>query len=195
MICAIVLAAGRSVRMGTQKLLLPYGGTTVIGRVVDAVVGAAVERTVVVTGADHERVAEALAGRDVVLVRNPDGEGDMLSSVRCGVAAVPGECEAAMVVLGDQPSISAGLIEKLVRAYRGAGRGIAVPTYEGRRGHPVLFSRRYFGEVMTGFEGEGLRGLLLAHPEDVLEVAAATSGVLVDIDTPEDYRRAVERID
>jgi molybdenum cofactor cytidylyltransferase len=192
MICGIVLAAGRSLRMGGQKLLLPYGGKTMIGHVVGEVIGGGLGRTFVVTGADHEAVAAALSDCAVTLVRNPDPEGDMLSSVRCGVRAVPEGCEAVLVALGDQPGITANLAGALIREYRESRGGIVVPSYGGKRGHPLVFSRRYFDEVLTRFEGEGLRALLLAHAEAVREVRAGSAAVLADVDTPEDYRRAVE---
>jgi molybdenum cofactor cytidylyltransferase len=190
MICAIVLAAGRSRRMGTQKLLLPYGGQTLIGHILDQVIRSPVEVTLVVTGADHEAVVGGSSGRDVTFVRNPAAEAEMLSSIRCGIRALPGSCRAAVIVLGDQPGVTAGLIGEIVRGHVEMGRAIVVPTFGGRRGHPVLISARHFGEVLSGFDDVGLRGLVRAHPEDVLEVEAGLEAVLMDLDTPEDYRRA-----
>ena len=195
MIAAIVLAAGRSRRMGTQKLLLPYAGRTVIGHIVEQVAAAPVGRIIVVTGADYDAVTRALDGRNVTFVRNPAAEGEMLSSVRCGLRALPESCRAAVVVLGDQPGVNAGLIAALIEAHVQSGRRIVVPTFGGRRGHPVLISARCFEDLLTGFDDVGLRGLVRAHPEDVLEVAAGSAGVLEDLDTPEDYRRAVGGVD
>ena len=192
MICSIVLAAGRSSRMGTQKLLLPFAGRTVIGHVVDQVLKASPGRVLVVTGADHDGVADALAGRDVTLVRNPDAEADMLSSVRCGLLALPGGCEAVLVVLGDQPWATTGVIEGMVRARRDGHGSIVVPVYRCRRGHPILFDLRHAAEVLRGFDGVGLKGLLLAHPLEVVEVETDVPGVVEDIDTPGDYRNAVK---
>jgi len=190
MIAAIVLAAGRSRRMGTQKLLLPYAGRTVIGHIVEQVAAAPVGRIIVVTGADFDAVMGALHGRDVTFVRNPAAEAEMLSSVRCGLRGLPESCRAVVVVLGDQPGVYAGLIAALIEAHLESGRGIVVQTFGGRRGHPVLISARYFEDVLTGFDDVGLRGLVRAHPEDVLEVTAGSEAVLMDLDTPEDYRRA-----
>ncbi|MBM4038086.1 MAG: nucleotidyltransferase family protein [Planctomycetes bacterium] len=190
MVAAILLAAGRSRRMGVQKLLLPVAGMPMIARVADAVLAGPVDLAVVVVGADGRCVAEALAGRAVQFVTNPDAEGDMLSSVRCGLRALPEECEAALVVLGDQPGVTAEVVAAVVEAFRSGGRGIVVPTHRGRRGHPLLFSMRYRGEVLSRFNGTGLRGLLQAHLEDVLEVEVATPGILDDVDRPEDYARA-----
>ena len=189
MICAVVLAAGRSQRMRTQKLLLPLGGKPVIALVVDEILRGPVERVRVVVGADSERIKGALAGRAVTFILNPDLEGDMLSSVRCGLRSLPAACEAVLVVLGDQPTIRAELISDIVQSYRKLKRGIIVPTYLGRHGHPMLFAARFCDEVLERFDTVGLRGLLRSHADEVLELGVAAPTVLEDMDTPEDYER------
>jgi len=190
MICALVLAAGRARRMGAQKLLLPIGDRPAIARIVDEVLAGPVAEVVVVVGTDGGRIADALAGRRVTLVANPDPAGEMLSSVRCGLRAMPEACTAALVVLGDQPSLTAGLVAALAGAHRATGRGLVVPTYRGRRGHPLLVAMRYREEVLRGYDDVGLRGLLRAHPQDVGEVETGVPGVVEDMDVPDDYRRA-----
>jgi molybdenum cofactor cytidylyltransferase len=192
--CAVVLAAGRSRRMGegVQKLLLPLGGTTVIGRVVDALLDSDVEQVIVVAGPDGP-LAGALAGRPVTVVRNPDPDADMLSSVRCGLRALPQHCDAVLVALGDQPGLTSVLVNEMLRAFPACGRGILLPTHGGRRGHPLLFSTRYRAEVLTRYEGEGLRGLLRVHPQDVFEMHTPRRAVLDDVDDPADYRRELGR--
>lgn len=191
MITAIVPAAGHSRRMGTPKLLLPLAGTTVIGCVVDALLGAAIDQVLVVVRPDDSRLRTALAERRVEFVANPDPDADMLSSVRCGLLALPAECETVLIAPGDQPSLSAAPVRDLIAAYRASERSILVPTHAGRRGHPLLFSTRYRDEILSQFDGVGLRGLLLAHPEEVLEWPTAEPAVLEDLDDPDDYRRAV----
>lgn len=195
MICAVVLAAGRSRRMGAQKLLLPFGGRTVIGHIVGEILRSPVDRTFVVVGDDAPRIAEALGGLRVTLVTNPDGAGEMLSSVRCGLRALPPDAEAVLVALGDQPALTALLIGRMLGAFRTAGRGIVVPVHEGKPGHPLLFSARYREEVLTRYDDVGLRGLRQAHPEDVFELCAASPAVLSDMDWPEDYRRELDRVE
>ena len=190
---AIVLAAGNSVRMGTQKLLLPYTGTTVIRHIVQQVADSRVDHVIVVAGRDAVAIKTALDGLRITVVINEQPDGDMLSSVRCGLRALPTECEAALIVLGDQPSISPGLINQLGAALVASGRGIVVPAYQGRRGHPLLFSVQYRAEVLTGYDGVGLKGLPDAHPDDVHEVAVADDGVVIDIDVPDDYQAALRR--
>jgi len=191
MIRAIILAAGRSRRMGVQKLLLPVGGKPMIARIVDEVLAGPMAQAFVVLGRDGARVADALSSREVHFVSNTDVEGEMLSSVRCGLGAMPQDTVAALVVLGDQPGITADIVATLVGAFRSSGRGIIVPTHGGQRGHPLLVAMHYRDEVMSRHDGIGLRGLLQAHPEDVLEVEVPTVAVLEDVDRPEDYSHAV----
>lgn len=192
MIGAIVLAAGHSRRMGTQKLLLPLAGRTLIGRVIDEVRSGAVDHVVVVVSKDEAAVRQELADQPVALVINPNPEGEMLSSVRCGLRALPAGCAAAMVVLGDQPGVNAALVRDVIRKFRETG-GIVVPAHRGRRGHPTLFAARYFDEVLTRHDGVGLHGLLKAHLEDVHELEIADPAALDDIDHPDDYRRELNR--
>jgi len=193
MISAIVLAAGRSRRMGAQKLLLPLGGQPVIARIVDEVLGSPVDEVVVVVGKDGQQVERALEGRPVRLVVNPDFTGDMLSSVRCGITAMSPQHEAALIVLGDQPGISPSLVIELVRGFRAGSRAVVVPTYGGRRGHPILLAATYRDEILRDYDAVGLRGLLQAHADDVLELEVSTPAVLEDMDVEEDYRRMKSR--
>ncbi len=189
MICAIVLAAGESRRMGVQKLLLPFGGTTVVGHIVSELNRSVVDTVIVVVGHDGDRVAEELSGRSVSIATNPNYKAGMLSSVRCGLDALPKQCDAVMVALGDQPAISAGLVDEMVQSFGSTDKGILVPLYRGKRGHPILFSVGYRDEVLERYDDVGLRGLLRTHPDDVYELDVPTSAVLSDMDYPEDYRR------
>jgi len=189
MICAIVLAAGESRRMGVQKLLLPFGGTTVVGHIVSELNRSVVDTVIVVVGHDGDRVAEELSGRSVSIATNPNYKAGMLSSVRCGLDALPKQCDAVMVALGDQPAISAGLVDEMVQSFGSTDKGILVPLYRGKRGHPILFSVGYRDEVLERYDDVGLRGLLRTHPDDVYELDVPTSAVLSDMDYPEDYQR------
>ncbi|MHB1038403.1 MAG: nucleotidyltransferase family protein [Pirellulales bacterium] len=194
MIAAVVLAAGRSRRMGTQKLLLPLVGQPLIARIVDQLLASPVERILVVVGADKDRIAAALADRRVEFVENPDPDGEMLSSVRCGLGALAAQCDAVLVVLGDQPGLTAKLVTSLVRAFETSGRGMVVPAHCGNRGHPILIALKYRDEIMTCYDEVGLRGLVQAHAEDVFEVEVDSPQMLVDMDVPEDYRRAASQL-
>jgi molybdenum cofactor cytidylyltransferase len=189
MICAIVLAAGLSRRMGVQKLLLPFGGKTVIAHIVDQLLESMVDKVYVVTGHQAERISRELSGRPVSTVNNPDYESGMLSSVRCGLRALPEQCRGVLVALGDQPAITSKLVDRMLQSFAAAEKRILVPFYDGKRGHPILFSEVYREEILTHYDSVGLRGLLHAHPDEVFELAVSTSAVLSDMDVPQDYRR------
>jgi molybdenum cofactor cytidylyltransferase len=195
MICAVVLAAGRSRRMGACKVLLPVEGRPVIARLVRALAQCPIQEAIVVTGDNTPLVAKALEGLPAKLVRNPDPDSEMLDSVRLGLRALPEVCAAALIVPGDQTRLNPALVCPLIEAFNTTGRGLVLPTFRGSRGHPLLVSRRYFAEVLHSLDTTGLRGLLQAHLEDVHEVPLDQSAVLDDMDTPEDYRRLSHNAD
>jgi molybdenum cofactor cytidylyltransferase len=188
-ICAIVLAAGLSNRMGVQKLLLPFGGKTVISHIIDQILASTIDEVHIVVGHQSEHISNELSGRAVSIVNNPNYKSGMLSSVRCGLKSLPEECRAVMVILGDQPSITTELIDQMLQYFAKNEKNILIPLYEGKRGHPILFSRQYCDEIMTHFNDVGLRGLLHDHPGEVFELKVSTASVLSDMDYPEDYLR------
>lgn len=190
--CAVILAAGRSTRMGEQKLLLPWRGGTVIGHIVHAVVEAGPVEARVVVPVDQVPVQAALAGLPVRLIVNPDGGSDMLASVRCGLRDLPAECEAVLVAPGDHPGITAALIGRMLAALADPRAGMVVPVHGGRRGHPLLLRAGFVPSILVKFDDLGLRGLLQAHPDQVRELAVNDRAVTEDLDTPEDYLRLRE---
>ena len=205
MICAVVLAAGRSVRMGQQKLLLPIRGTPMIRRIVDEVRRSSVDSIVVILGADGPRIRDALCNFPfaekvgvrrqcdaLTFISNPNPTGDMLSSVRCGIRALPDACNAVLLVLGDQPGLTVALIEKLIDAFRSSKGAIIVPVHNGKRGHPLLFSARFGQEVLEKYDELGLHALLNNHPAEVVEVETGPEMNLQDLDTPRDYDRFIQ---
>lgn len=192
-VVGLVLAAGRSLRMGRPKQLLPLAdGRTVVEVVVERL-RPHVERVVVVVGHVAERVAAALAATDAQLVANPDVDRGMLSSVRCGLQAAGDDCDGYLVCLGDQPSIRGPVLAALLEAVRRTGKGIAVPVCGGRRGHPVYLARRYRDAVLALGDDRGLNAVTGAHPEDTAEVEVDEAAVLEDMDTPADYERERRR--
>jgi len=192
MISAIVLAAGLSSRMGFQKLLLPFAGKTVIEHIVDQLLASAIDKIYVVVGHQANRLTEQISDSSVSIVTNPNYESGMLSSVRCGLESLPPDCNAALVALGDQPAVTSELVDKMLHSFTKSKKGVLVPLYHGKRGHPVLVSTHYREEIMTSYDDVGLRGLLHTHPDDVFELNVSTSTVLQDMDYPEDYKRAVD---
>lgn len=189
---AIILAAGSSRRMGTQKMLLPYGKKTIIETVVDHVLDSSVEHVLVILGPDPHKIRETLAGKPVKFCHNTQHEEGMLSSVICGFKALPEEAETALIYLGDQPNISAEVSNAVLKAYNEELFGIVIPVYEHRRGHPLLVDMKYRHEVEKLDLEQGLRTLRHQFPEDVLEVEVNEPGILLDIDTREDYDNATK---
>jgi molybdenum cofactor cytidylyltransferase len=186
-VAAVVLAAGRSTRMGgPNKMLAELGGKPLVRLVTEQALASTASPVIVVTGHQAEDVEAALAGLNVTFVRNPDFASGLASSVKTGIGAVPADAAGAMVCLGDMPLIDAKLIDKLIGAFSPErGSLIVVPTSDGRRGNPVLWSRRFFGELM-GLSGDiGGRHLVDHHSEAVVEVPVDGDGAFLDIDTPQ----------
>ncbi|MFO0688342.1 MAG: nucleotidyltransferase family protein [Myxococcota bacterium] len=199
-VVAIVLAAGRSARMGSErnKLVEEVGGRPLIAWPVDALRGAGIERIVVVTGFEAERVEAALAGRGCTFVHHAGWAEGMGSSLACGarrILAGPERPEAILVCVGDLPGLRAdSVVAVLAAVHDGNGRfpadRIALPTLAGRRGHPVLFGGDHF-DALTPLGGdEGARSILRAHAAHVVEVEVDDPGCLRDVDTPAELAEA-----
>lgn len=187
MIWAVVLAAGESRRMGTQKLLLPFGESTIVENVVRAALDSSLQGIVVVLGADEGQVREKLSLYPVTFAVNENYAQGMLSSVQAGFEALPEKATAAVVMLGDQPFVTAETVDELIARHRETRKGIVLPVHGGRRGHPVLIATKYKSDIL-GLSPEGtLRQVVHACAADVLEVAVDDPNVLRDIDTPDDY--------
>ena len=186
-VSAVVLAAGRSTRMGgPNKLLAELDGRKLVRIVTEQALASKAKDVIVVTGHQAELVEKALAGLQVKFVRNPDFAHGLASSVKAGVSAVPKQADGAVICLGDMPMISAGLIDRLVDAFApDRGNLIAVPVSDGRRGNPVLWSRRFFNELMMLDGDVGARHLIAKHNEVVAEVPVEGDGAFLDIDTPQ----------
>jgi molybdenum cofactor cytidylyltransferase len=189
-VSAVILAAGESKRMGGPKLLLPFGDSTIIECTVRNVMDSEANEVVVVVGCEAEAIAARLQGTTVRLVANPRYWEGMLSSALVGIGAVDPGAETVMLMPGDQPLVSTSTINLVLAAFQRSEKGIAVPTCEGRKGHPVVFAMKYRDELI-GFTNDGVRRLLYDHPADVLRVAVDLADVISDIDTPADYRASV----
>ncbi|MDE2227965.1 MAG: molybdopterin-binding/glycosyltransferase family 2 protein [Alphaproteobacteria bacterium] len=190
-IAAVVLAAGRSRRMGTvNKLLIGVDGKPMVRHAVDAALAAGLSPVVVVTGHERDKVAAVLAGLSVTLVHNPDYAEGLSTSLRVGLAALPPEVNGALICLADMPRVSAAELKRLVGAFDPReGRAIVVPTRNGKRGNPVLWAKQFFPEMRTIAGDVGARHLIGTYPELVTEVEMAGDGVLTDIDTPQALAR------
>ena len=187
---ALILAAGSSRRMGSQKLLLPFGKSTIIETVIDNVLNSSIDHVMVVLGANQEEIRDTLGQKSVQFCHNREHEKGMLSSVICGIRALPGDAVCALIYLGDQPGIPPVVTNSVIDAYSEELFGIVLPVHNHRRGHPLLVDMKYRKEIEQLDLEEGLRSLRHHFPEDVLEVEVDEPGILVDIDTREDYKNA-----
>ena len=187
-VAAIVLAAGLSRRMGQPKLLLDLGGAPVIRRTVEQLRDAGLAPVIVVTGPERGGIETALADLSVTWALNPAPEGGQSGSVVSGIAAVPAECGAAVVALGDQPTVSAAVVRALVAAWQETAKPIAAPVYRDGRGNPVLFARAIFPELLLRTGDEGARGVVQQDTGRVALVPVDTP-MPPDVDTPEDYAK------
>ena len=184
-VLAVVLAAGQSSRMGTNKLLADVQGQPMIARTVSAI-RPAVDHMIVVTGRDAPLIASALAGQPVELVHNPDFALGLATSLKRGLEALPADADAVLVALADMPLVDAEIIGKLIAAFNPAEhRSICVPVYNGQRGNPVLWGRQHLAALMALNGDKGGRALVDQYTDDVVEVAMPDAAVLTDIDTPE----------
>lgn len=190
-IAAILLAAGRSRRMGgPNKLLEEVGGRPLVRIAAEAALASRARPVIVVTGHQRERVEAALAGLDVQFVHNFDYAEGLSTSLATGIAAVPPVCDGAVVCLADMPAVTPATIDTLLSRFDpAAGRAIVVPTAAGKRGNPVVWARRFFPALMAVRGDVGARHLIGENAELVAEVEVAGEGVLADVDTPEALAR------
>jgi len=188
-VSALLLAAGESQRMGRLKQLLPLGGSTLIEVALENLLRSRLQEVIVVLGFGAEEIRPRVEAKGVRVAVNPRYKEGMASSLRVGLDALDPRAEGILVALADQPFIPPEVIDRLIEAFQGTSQGIVVPTFQGRRGHPVIFHRRYMEELRSLSGDQGGRELLHRNPEDLLEVEVDCPGVITDIDTLEDYWR------
>ena len=151
-----------------------------------------ISHSLIVLGAFKEDLLKAISGEQIDVCFNPDFQKGMLTSVQCGVRALPENTDAVMIFLGDQPANNEVVINTLIEQYETSDKGILVPVYEGRKGHPLLIDRKYFNDIFNLNPDIGLRELLQNHEDDLEIVEVDEAGILRDIDTPEDYRNELK---
>lgn len=192
-IWAIILAAGASTRMKQQKLLLPYNGKTIIETVVENVARSVNSNIMIVLGSHRKQIQEQIVNCPAKFCVNENYMNGMLSSAICGFRALPGETKAALIFLGDQPQIPPQVTDLVIKAWIQSGKGIVMPTFNGRRGHPVLIETRYKAEIEQLDPEKGLRTLSEKFIDDVYEVECIIPEILRDIDTPEEYQFEISK--
>jgi molybdenum cofactor cytidylyltransferase len=188
MISAVVLAAGLSTRMGRQKILLPWGDSTVVVKVITTVLEGGVDDIIVVVGGLQERLEDALSEYKIKLIFNKDyRNGEMLNSLQVGIRALRMETEAVLVVLGDQPQMESSIVQAIINRFESTHHQIIVPSYKMRRGHPLLVARSHWNSLLDLNPPLTLRDFLRGHNETIDYLLVETPSVLQDLDTPNDY--------
>lgn len=195
-IAAVVLAAGRSARMGEPKQLMRVGGRAALELMLERVRAARLEETVLVLGFAAEAIRREIATELIEGVRvvvNPRFEEGMASSLREGLSALRADVDAALIVLADQPFVQTGTMDRIVEQYRATRGEIVIPAYKGKRGNPVLLGRKIFAGAMALTGDTGCRAIFAQHVSGIVEVDVDDPGILQDMDTREDYERLRER--
>jgi molybdenum cofactor cytidylyltransferase len=197
MIPAVVLAAGKSTRMGRTKALLPLGGETFVTRIVRTFRSAGVEDVVVVVGHDAQLVSDALSRMDAAprVILNPDYDSGQLSSILAGLRAVdrPG-VGAMLMTLVDVPLVSSETVRAVLMRYRSTSAPVVRPVNGNRHGHPVLIDRRLFGQFRGADSAAGVKPIVRAHASAMGDVEVSDEGAFTDIDTPEEYAAVAGRM-
>jgi CTP:molybdopterin cytidylyltransferase MocA len=185
MIAAIVLTAGKSERMGRPKALLPICGRTFLENILHAIERSSLGYTIVVTGPHHDEITGRIPLPNVVF--NPNYEQGMITSFQTAIRALPSSAQGAMLFLVDHPLVDPGTINSLIAHFEPSR--IVVPVFEGRRGHPVLFASDVLEEILDLTASQGANIVVRKDPARILEVPVREHGILVDVDTPEDFER------
>lgn len=187
---AVVLAAGLSTRMGESKMRLPWAeGRTILEHVIEQLIKSRVDHITVVTGHQAREIKNLVKHLAVDVVFNKDYKtGEMLSSIKAGIGAMPSNIAAVLIVLGDQPRIQPRTVYQVMSAYAEGENDLIVPSFQMKRGHPVLIGRRYWGEILNLSENASLRDVMNAHASRIRYVNIDNDSILRDVDTPQDYR-------
>jgi len=193
-LAGIVLAAGRSARMGSPKALLDFRGLPFAVRILEALEALEVKTRVVVLGPDAPRIQPAIAGHDCIIVENPEPETGPIASLRGALKALqPLQPSAALVWPVDLPHVRVTTVERVLEAHRRTGGTVVLPTFGERRGHPVIWGSALFGELLESPDATraGARSVLHKHEKEVVTVAVDDPAVIDEVNTPEDYERLV----
>jgi molybdenum cofactor cytidylyltransferase len=194
MVVGVVLSAGESSRMGRPKALLPIEGQTFLERIVAALKKTQVGKIIVVLGHDAENMTREIKHLPVEVLINSDYQLGQLSSLQTAVRHLQSDehCDGMLVHLVDHPYIDGKLVDLMIQRFYESTKLIVVPRYQGKRGHPVIFSRSLFGELLDAPIEQGAKAVVNAHAKETLEIAAGDEGVTIDIDTPDEYRHHVK---
>lgn len=192
MLAAVILSAGASSRMGRPKALLPYREGTFLEHLIEVTRDPRIGVTRVVLGAGAEEIRTIANLDPSVVVMNAEWEHGQLSSIRAGLRSLEGnEIDGMVLCPVDHPLVSARLVSELVERFYAGKKAIVLPTYNGRRGHPVIFSKALFGELLAAPEDTGARAVVWAHAGDLLEVPTDEEGIILNLNDPDMLKRAL----
>ena len=191
MLAAVILSGGASSRMGSPKALLPYQGRPFLEHLLEITARPEIVARKVVLGADADSIAKAIPLKANEIVINPNWEKGQLSSIQAGVRKLPAGTEGMLLFLIDHPLISSALVGELIAQFHKSKKPIVLPVYEGRRGHPVIFSASLYDELLRAPLETGARAVVWAHKEEVEEVQTNEEGCVLNLNDPETLNRAI----
>ena len=188
-ISAILLGAGESKRMGRDKLLLPWGKRTILEHCLQVLLRSKIKEVIVVLNPQNTVLTNGLGEKRIKVVLNPDYKKGMSSSIRRGIRALNPKSDGILIALGDMVFLRSRTIDAILRAFREEKGNIILPSFRGRQGHPVLFHRKYKGELLKIKGDTGGKSIIMKHPEDVFVIQVKSRGVIRDIDTWVEYKK------
>jgi molybdenum cofactor cytidylyltransferase len=213
-LAAVILSAGESSRMGSPKALVPFRGRTFLQRLLDVVqqssariaagnsaagkvesskAGAGIGLTRIVLGARADEIRDTLGLDPATIIINPRWQNGQLSSIQAAISGLAeSQTDGVLLFLVDHPLVSAPVVTELVARFYDSGHPIVLPKFRGKRGHPVIFAQRLYGELLAAPAEQGARAVVWQHAAEVLEVPTEDEGVVLNLNDPESLRRALE---
>jgi CTP:molybdopterin cytidylyltransferase MocA len=188
-ISAVILAAGESRRMGEPKLLLPFAEKTIIETVIQTVMRSDIKHIIVVLGSEKDKIRNKISDYPVIITENQEYQKGMLSSIQCGLGALPDNTDAIMILLGDQPMVTGPVIDQLADTYRHTDKGILIAVHKGKRGHPIIINTKFKTDIKQLGSENSMHDFTRKFAPEILEVETGTTEILRDIDTHEDYHK------
>jgi len=193
MLAAAILSAGESRRMGTPKALLPYRGSTFLQHLIEVTRHPRIGLTRIVLGAGADVIRDTLRLDKASVVINDDWEKGQLSSIQAAVRSLAAAGTEGMILCPvDHPLVSASLVARLIEEFDSSGKLVALPTYKGRRGHPLIFRASLYDELLQASATVGASQVVWAHRDEVLEVATDEEGIILNLNDPDTLRKALE---
>jgi molybdenum cofactor cytidylyltransferase len=191
MLAAVILAAGESRRMGSPKALVPFRGVSFVQHLLNATRHSRIGVTRVVLGSGAEDIRAKLGADPAIIVVNPDWEDGQLCSIQVAIRSLPAATEGMILCPVDHPLISANLVAQLIKQFDSTGKLIALPTFRGRRGHPVIFRAPLYADLLAASADVGARQVVWTHADQIVEFPTEEEGVVLNLNDPETLKKAM----